>query len=643
MRHYFHSGSICILIMASIFAVIISSCQKFEEINRRLDILEYEVSELKAAEKALQNAYDKAKVISSITPVTEVAAGGWTISFTDGSIIRIINADPSYEGHLIESISEDEKTHVVTMVLANGNIFRFNIQHISPTSIIVLNTSPIYIATEEEAAIEFRVNPSNATFIMEGDDCQIELDLVETVQTKSSYVAQSPDFKLIRIEQAVDEQSGEVKTGQYRAIIKDAGRSAAYDQMVALVLDVKDTEGNDVLISSDAFEIIGKNFDCLPVTGLPVLLIDTPGNEPVKSKETWVEGSAMAIVNSDMTYDYRGTLSVKGRGNSTWLFPKKAYTLKLDSKSKVLSMPSNKRWCLLSGYRDRTMIRNAVAFEIARKCPALEWTPRGEFVEVVLNGKHMGNYYLCEQIRVGKNRVNIAELDNTVTEGDGITGGFIMEVDSYYDEDNKFKSSRRQLPWMFKDPSDINGAQFSYMRNYVNAMEDALYDPSRFAAREFTNYMDLESFVDWWFVNELTMNSEPNGPRSCYMTKDENGPIKAGPVWDFDYSTFTPLATSVFSAKQSLYYGRLFEDEAFKALVKTKWSAQKSKFETVVDYIDSLSETLAVSEEIDRSIWPIIISFGNWDECVDYMKAVERMKRVYLDKLNWMDAQISSW
>ena len=127
------------------------------------------------------------------------------------------------------------------------------------------------------------------------------------------------------------------------------------------------------------------------------------------------------------------------------------------------------------------------------------------------------------------------------------------------------------------------------------------------------------------------------------MTKDKNGLVKAGPVWDFDFSTFNPLKTSIFIAKHSLYYGRLFEDEAFRALVKAKWAAQKSKFEEVGDYIDSLSETLVVSDETNHSLWPIILSLGNGDEFMKYKPAVSQMKRVFLDKLNWMDAQISSW
>ena len=173
-------------------------------------------------------------------------------------------------------------------------------------------------------------------------------------------------------------------------------------------------------------------------------------------------------------------------------------------------------------------------------------------------------------------------------------------------------------------------------------MEDALYDDAKFAAREFTNYMDLESFVDWWFVYELAMNWEPNHPKSCYMYKDKNGVIKAGPVWDFDHAIFAPGSSSSYRVNNAIYYGRLFEDAGFKSLVKTKWQEQKSKYEEIGQFIEALGAKLSESDELNHIMWPIS-STVNGDENMNYETAVSRMKSAYLAKLNWMDTQISSW
>lgn len=618
----------------------------------------YTIAQTEAALKALEEKYDKAdEDLKKEIDEQKAALENSKKDITEAYKKAIEEAITAHDGKINDKIAKDiasakkalqDQIDVINTEITNIKTRRTALEKEleelarRPQSIVVLAVKPIELSTGAQASIEFRVNPSTAVFDYSEENCQIELDKAGTVQTKASYVTKPQNYKLVKIEQVIDEETKEVMSGQYRAVIEDTGRSAEYDEMAALVLNTKDARGDDIQISSSVFEVIGKNFDNLPKTGLPIVVINTVNDEPIVSKDEWKEGAMMSIINSDMTFDYQGTLSIKGRGNTTWGMPKKPYALKLDSKSEILGMPEHKRWCLLANWMDRTMIRNAVAFEIARKCPGLEWTPRGKFVEVILNGIHIGNYYLCEQIKIDKNRVDIEDLDNTVTEGEGITGGFIMELDTYYDEVNKFKSARRNFPWMFKDPDEVNSAQFTYLQNYVNAMEDALYDDAKFVAREFTNYMDLESFVDWWFVYELAMNGEPDQPKSSYMHKDKNGVIKAGPVWDFDYWTFVPDNSSSFIVNDAIYYGRLFEDAEFKSLVKMKWQNQKTRFEEVVQFIDALAEKLSESDKLNHIMWPISITV-NGDESMNYETAVSRMKGAFLDKLNWMDTQISSW
>jgi hypothetical protein len=333
---------------------------------------------------------------------------------------------------------------------------------------------------------------------------------------------------------------------------------------------------------------------------------------------------------------------MKGRGNTTWGHPKNPYSLKLDKKSKVLGMPTHKRWVLLANWMDRTLIRDAVAFEIARRTDGLEWTPDGRFVELVLNGQYAGNYYLCEQIKVDKNRVNITELDTKATSGDALTGGYIFELDINYDEAYKFYSSRRNLPWMFKDPDEVNEAQYNYAVDYVNRMEEALYDSASFAARAFEDYMELNSFVDYWFVYELTGNWEPNHPKSVYMHKDVNGKMIAGPVWDFDCGTYTDYTTKSYTINTSVYYDQLFQDETFRGLVKQHWQSEKPHFEAIATFIDSLQTLLEASNAMNYANYPIGQPI-NGDEDLSYSDAIARLKRNYLNKLNWLDSVIQQY
>ena len=378
-------------------------------------------------------------------------------------------------------------------------------------------------------------------------------------------------------------------------------------------------------------------------TGLPVVVVETPDAVAIPPKTAdWLGGTTIKIYTADGAVDYEGTQdNIRGRGNSTWDFPKKPYAIKLDKKASVLGMPKHKRWVLLANWMDRTMLRNSVAFKIS-ELTGLEWTPRGESVEVVLNGKHAGNYYLCEQIKIDENRVNVNEMASTDVEGDAITGGYLMELDTYFDEVNKFKSGVRGLPYMFKEPDEetLNTQQFEYMENYVKELEKALYDDEMFATRKYADYIDIDSYIDWWFVYELAQNSEPGHPKSCYMFKDKMGKMKAGPVWDFDCATFIPNKGR-YSTRNSIYYGRLFEDPVFVQRVKERWNTLKAKFDTVSDYIEMEKNRLLKSADINIGMWPISIRI-NEDETLPFNDAVERMKAAYNAKLQWLDIQINN-
>ncbi len=367
-------------------------------------------------------------------------------------------------------------------------------------------------------------------------------------------------------------------------------------------------------------------------SGLPVLFVETPGGREVPSKwEDWMTGTSFKLYNPDWTVNHECMTGMRGRGNSTWSYPKKPYAFKFEEKAQVLGMPKHKRWVLLANWMDRTLLRNAVSFNLASRT-GLAYTPRGQFVEVYLNGEHKGNYLLCEHIKVDKNRVDIDELDEGETDG-----GYIMELDSYFDEVNKFRSSWKNLPYMFKDPDEVDSSQFEFIRSYVNNLEASLYDGNRFEKGEYRDYIDVDSFIDWWMVMELTGIWEPNHPKSCYMHKDKGGKLTMGPVWDFDWETYMPM--NWFRIKDALYYDRLFQDPYFKAKVKERWNMFESEFRALPEFIASEAERIRGSESMNHVLWPIT-QVVNKDEHMSFEDAVESMIDAYNAKLEWMDNEI---
>ena len=203
-----------------------------------------------------------------------------------------------------------------------------------------------------------------------------------------------------------------------------------------------------------------------------------------------------------------------------------------------------------------------------------------------------------------------------------------------------------------KEPDEdvIQPEQITYLKNYFNNFESVLYGLTK---GDYRDYIDIDSFIDWWFVFELTMNHEPNNPKSCYMFKGRDGvdsepgtvcKIKAGPVWDFDWGTFVPGSrTSSFVIKSALYYDKLFNDYYFVVRLKEKWNKYKAekRFNRIADYIDSISATLQYSDIRNFAKWKSDQAI-NGDELMTYTDAVVRLKNAYLAKLAWLDNAIEN-
>lgn len=374
---------------------------------------------------------------------------------------------------------------------------------------------------------------------------------------------------------------------------------------------------------------------------LPTLWIETPEHATITSKNAWMEGAGATLYSSGSLTPL-GTTQIKGRGNTTWAYVKKPYTLKLDRKASILGMPRDRRWNLLANWNDRTDMRTDVALQLARVSPGLAWTPGGKFVELILNGRHIGNYYLCEHIKIASDRVNITPIDEYNPED--LTGGYLMEFDTYFDEVNKFRSSLN-LPVNLKDPDWTAGFSINYIRNWVNTLEGKL-TAADISSTDYKDYLDIDSYIDWWLVHEMTGLYEPNHPKSSYMYKDreaaQDNRIHAGPCWDFDYYTFVPSVSSKWRVKESIWYKYLFKDPAFVARAKEKWNAQKFSYEEVANtYISALAPELKESADRDKSIW----SCGsiNGDQNLSFDDAVARMQSSLKAKIAWMDSQINTW
>ena len=389
-------------------------------------------------------------------------------------------------------------------------------------------------------------------------------------------------------------------------------------------------------------------------TGLPVVTLTTERGQGVHSKTEYV-GATLQINGEGVTVPVSATCSVRGRGNTTWNWPKKPYLIRLDSKASLLGMPKHKRWILLANFMDRTMMRNLVAMKVA-SLTSLDWTPRCEPVELVLDGKHVGNYLLIEQVRVDKDRVPVTEMTPQDNEGEAVTGGYLLELDFHYDNEVQWKDPHgkgnepgfeKSIPFGVKypDPEDITPAQLKYIKQYVYDTAEALYGPQfRDPQKGYAAYLDVDSFIDYWIVFEVMVNHELGNPGSVFFHKDRNGLLKAGPCWDFDWGVlsyfWSPVAMTGLVNRRAIWYQRLFEDPAFSAKMKARFQELLPALQTVPAFIEETQKRLRPSAELNFKMWnpadDAWIHDGkiiNGDENLSFDKAVERLKDIYENRL----------
>lgn len=439
-------------------------------------------------------------------------------------------------------------------------------------------------------------------------------------------------------------------------------------------------------------------------SGLPVAVLEHEGGSMewpeagmnIRAKnEDWPTNDHFTLYNADGTVDVeRALCGARLRGNSTQNFPKKPFALKFDEKVGPQGLPTDKRWELLANWMDRTMLRNAVAQDVAHRtanalADGLGWNPHGVSVELIINGRHVGNYYLIEKVKIDADRIDIKDCYEDVVDGGNADPavadcGYLLEFDDAMDEVNCFRTGRG-LPVMFKDEVPENGTLFNAVKDKIESIEAYIEAGNYSAAYE---QLDINSVIDYFLVQELTFNNEYKHPKSVYMYIDGDGKLTAGPVWDFDWQTFIiPEQVRVYGGVYEeqlretnewlyggsklaektgfwpwdeadyendmpyMWYPLLFKDATFRSKVQERWATIYPALLGVTDEIDRLAGQNRVSDQFNFAMWPLVqikrTSTGfsaafNGDEEMSFDEAIRSMKKAYTDRLEWMNSQIVS-
>lgn len=367
---------------------------------------------------------------------------------------------------------------------------------------------------------------------------------------------------------------------------------------------------------------------------IPIVYIQLDNELDYLSKEEYSKGTLQ--IESAIENFQLGPKEVKlrGRGNTSWSFPKKPFQLKFDEPLEVLGMLGAKKWLLMAHYSDKSILRTELAFDLGRESE-LDWTSGSRFVELIINEEYLGLYQLVEKIEAAPNRVNSGQ-------------GFVLEVNRPNRQgsaDVIFESNFHE--YTIKDPGVVNGdVEFELIKNYIKTCEEALFGPDfKDSIVGYKAFIDITSFVDWYIIHEITKNSESAWSSSCYLNYVPGEKLNMGPIWDFDLSlgnNYADRSSEGFAIKGAGWYSRLFQDSNFVETVKDRFDHFYSQKDQFIAMINQQASDIEGAQQRNFVKWPILgvwvwpnaVSFTEYDHEVSYLSDW------FSDRMDWLDGAI---
>lgn len=412
---------------------------------------------------------------------------------------------------------------------------------------------------------------------------------------------------------------------------------------------------------------------------LPIVEINTaqqiPNDGKVKATmQITFNGKGTTTSITDTPNIWNGEVEIGFRGASSTGYPQKSYSFTtmnaaIDSNIVILDMPREHDWVLINNWNEKSFARNTLAQKIFSEMG--HYGVRLRHCEVVLNGTYNGIYLLGEKIKVDKGRVAISKLKDVDNDGANVSGGYIIKND-IYDGSNGWQSKyspvghsdRPYFIYEYPSVSKITIQQNTYIKSFLDSLEKALYSSS------FTNtsvgyqkYISETSFIDYFLLNELFRNVD-GFKKSSYWHKDrwdKGGKLRAGPVWDFDWSMKNIYDCNEFSNTDGSgwsykivdcpadvlsfgWYKRLLQSADHANKIHCRWEQLRSSIldlPTLFKYIDSVELALQIPQQRHFITFPVLGTNNGAPE-VDkipstYEGEILKLKNWIETRINWLD------
>lgn len=409
-----------------------------------------------------------------------------------------------------------------------------------------------------------------------------------------------------------------------------------------------------------------------------------------QDKENKAKGAAV-LLGADGTEIWSGDLKqIKGRGNSTWLYPKKPYQIKLSKAADLLETgdpaEAASTWVLLANYCDESLLHNQLTYDLAAQF-GLPYSPYCKPVDLYYDGEYRGSYLLSEKTEVGTGRVEIDDLEGAIEDAnpqaedlddlptalavsqrgnpyqyvtglntpEDYSGGYLLELD--------FESrAKAEKSWFVSSsgkyvvcgsPEYLPQDAMEYISSLWQDFEDAVVSGGTHPVTglDYTDYVDLDSLARCYLILELSQDGDAFQSSTFFYKPAGEEKFYAGPVWDFDsaYGSYDQaLDPEALTAGQTYLGRKLLSIPSFRAAVQECYEelyplveevalsgqtgTQDGRLGTILDY----GSQLAASQRMDHILWPKTTPGS-------YQTAVQNLRTWLAQRNQWLYDEVMSW
>jgi len=380
-----------------------------------------------------------------------------------------------------------------------------------------------------------------------------------------------------------------------------------------------------------------------------------------------------------------GHIGIRSRGGASSQWRQKPFSVEGvdddgdEQELAPLDLPAHADWILYfpdadtAGSKDPTMLFNTFAYELSRNSG--RYSVRFRWVEAFLNedggdlrlADRRGVYAIVEKVSRGADRLDFQRLSL-----DGTNGSWLLNInrmDSEPDYGWPAVNGATQ-PWYFHtagpnrilqtadntnpvqgddEPQQVNAFinfdnpngyvintnQRAAIQNWFKQFEDVLWNDAlwKHPVNGYRKYLDDVDFADFFVMNALTRNGD-GLLISLFPWKGDDGRLRMGPVWDFNWNTYYisggPTG-SLYHRADRLWYRRLFADSEFAQLYIDRWWDHRRGAMSNAG-IDGIIDRQAADISAPKALLNGVPTATEWTNRLNQLKTWLK------DRANWIDS-----